>query len=190
MSNIYHAKLNINERIFEVYKEVVGIEDLLRNLFKKVSSDIEVKMIDYSYHFADLSFDEKKLVIYGRLAKVFRDKELNIFDSKEKRIHTSNVNNATDYVAFAFDVMQEIIYFCPVKSFGRKEFIEVFAELIEKSYEDIGYVKINLLLEQQKFEDSFSKIEKLRNFSAIIIPPNAGSDDIFFKKRLIKISDD
>lgn len=186
MANIYHAKLNINERIFEVYNEVVSINDLLHNLYSKINSDVTITRSNYSYNFADLSFGDKELVIYGRLAKVFDERELNVFDKKSKEIITKNVENSTDYVAFAFDVMKEEVYFCPIQSFGRKEFLDAFSQLIEVSYKEIGYVKTYLLPEDKVFESEFKKIVRLRTFTAVVIPPNAGSDNVFLRKNALQ----
>lgn len=186
LASIYHAKLNINEKIFSVYKELVNLQDLLHNLFSKINNNVKIKGSKFTYNFADLNFDNEKLVIYGRLAKVYDSKELNIFDSERKTIRTNNVKNSTDYVAFVFDVKNEKIYFCPIQTFGRKEFLDVFALLIEECYEDIGYVKIYLLTETKQFDVKFNKIERLRTFTAIVIPPNAGSDDAILKKNEIK----
>lgn len=39
MSNIYLAKLNINERIHDVYKEEVQLRELLIQLFNDIDED-------------------------------------------------------------------------------------------------------------------------------------------------------
>ena len=86
LASIYHAKLNINEKIFSVYKELVNLQDLLHNLFSKINNNVKIKGSKFTYNFADLNFDNEKLVIYGRLAKVYDSKELNIFDSERKQL--------------------------------------------------------------------------------------------------------
>lgn len=177
MAKIYFAKLNVNEHIFRVYRKEMNLQDLLFDLFSKFNDDIELRHdnSNFKYKFADLTINESKAVINGRLGKVYDEKEASVYIEKSRTIKTSSVSNATEYIAFSFDVMKEVISFIPKQTFSRKEFVDAFSKLVTKMYPEIGYLKIYLLPDTKTFDYKFSKVERLRDFSAVIIPPNSSS---------------
>ncbi|WP_271397833.1 hypothetical protein [Salinicoccus roseus] len=119
--------------------------------------------------------DEKTSVINGRLGKVYDEKETSVYIEDKRTIETNSVSNATEYIAFSFNVFEETIAFIPKQTFSRKEFVKVFSELITEIYPEIGYTKIYLLPDKDSFDSKFERVYRLREFSAIVIPPNSSS---------------
>lgn len=182
MAKIYYAKLNINEKIGEVYSNRLNLQQLLLKLYDNVTNDVEIKdeKSDIRYKFVNLNKDEKNNTIFGFLSRIHSKHIVDIYDEKENDLEDHELKNYSESVAFSFNVQKEIISFVPNQNFRKEKFIEIFKKMLEKSYENMGYINITLLVDKEKFETKFKSITKLGRFSVVLVPPN-DANDIFAK---------
>ncbi|MBM0870229.1 hypothetical protein [Staphylococcus epidermidis] len=178
MANVYFAKVNINERINEVYKNKLNLETLLINLYEKINNNTKIgdKKNDKAYKFANLNKDEKTQTIFGYLVKVYKNHTVDVFDEQNNSLHEENLRNYSEGIAFSFNVKKEIISFVPNKYFTKEKFIVIFKKMLEASYKEMGYINITLLIDNENFEMKFSKIDRLGRFSVVLVPPNDAKD--------------
>lgn len=180
MAKINFAKLNINQRINEVYENKTNLDSLLINLFQRIKSGVEVgdKESNSTYKFANLNKDEKTHTIFGYLVKVYKNRIVDVYDNQSKTLSEQQLPNYSESIAFSFNVKKEIISFVPNQYFNNKKFLRIFKLMLEASYKEMGYINITLLIDKDNFEKKFNKIERLGKFSVILVPPN-DAEDVF-----------
>ncbi|MBH9582054.1 hypothetical protein WER97_07765 [Staphylococcus felis] len=179
MSNIYYAKFNVNEDIFNIYKNYKKLSDILEyvllNMDSKNSYRDEKEKTKYKFY--RLNKDFEKNIIFGWLLKIYDEENFNIFDESYEKLDDVTLKKVSYAIPFSFNLNTEIIAFVPKQKFGYKNFIDKFKLLFENNLPEVGYVNITMLVDKKSVEQKFIDIDKMNLFTAVIVPPN-GSEDI------------
>lgn len=175
MSTVYFAKFNINEKIYDVYEKKESLDELLSIIYQGMSSDLEltevVKKKEVNYKFIQLNKDPETLVVNGRIVAFAPGTHITYNREKDDVIETSDDSKAT-YITFSFDIKSETIGFVPKFDFGRKQFLDRFKSLIEKSIPEVGEVEIFLETDLQALNEKIEKFKHIDEVSLSLIPPN------------------
>ncbi|WP_175287288.1 DUF4747 family protein [Salinicoccus roseus] len=180
MAKIYQAKMNVNEKIFEVYSKKIRLDDLLDELYGKINSNVIVEepRFEIKYKFINVNRDSKRHIVNGVLIRIHKEKQIDIYEEDEDDISEERIKRFSEKVPFSFDVQREVVSFVPSNTFRKERFIDVFRQLLEEAYPKMGTINITLLTDQEAFERKYNRIKRLGKFSAVIVPPN-GADDLF-----------
>lgn len=176
---VYFAKFNINEKIYEVYKKEGMLNELLNTVFREMNTDIELvevkKNKTTNYKFIQLDKNSDEFIVNGRLVAYAPGTHVSYDSEKDDVIETKD-NKKASYVTFSFDTRKEIIGFVPKQSFGRKQFIERFTELIEKTVPEVGEVEIILENDKQLINEKLNVLSHINEIVVDLIPPNNDKD--------------
>lgn len=175
MSDVYFAKFNINEEIYEVYSDKTLLEKLLFKIYTSLRTDLSINDGDGTYKFTTLDKNPDTLVINGRLVKYGPGTHISYDEDADDIIETLDEKKAS-YITFCFDVQNEIIGFVPKRDFGHKQFLQRFKRLIEAS-SDIGEVQLFLETDTDKLEERIKFLEKVNEITVRLIPPNDDKED-------------
>lgn len=178
MSNIYLAKLNINERIHDVYKEEVQLRELLIQLFNDIDEDKVIinETTEVKYKIVDIEKDPDEFTIKGRFIRIYKTIDQDFYDPNKDELTQKELENSAEYVAFTFYVLREIIAFVPKQKFTRQQFLERFTDFIEKCSPNIGKINLQIRYDKEALEEKYKKIATLREISVVIVPPNGDKD--------------
>ncbi|MFV9833443.1 hypothetical protein ABOZ80_15735 [Bacillus stercoris] len=177
MATVYFAKFNINEKIYEVYKEKENITQLLNKIYSKITTDVELqenvkkKITNYKF----ITLDKKEGVINGRLVAYAPGTHVSYDDEKDDVIETQDNKKAT-YITFSFDIHKEIIGFVPKNDFGRNQFIDRFKNLVQKMVPEVGEVEIFLESDKQALDEKLKVFKLVQDITIELIPPNNDKD--------------
>ncbi|UQZ76836.1 hypothetical protein C2I17_21085 [Niallia circulans] len=175
MSTVYFAKFNINEKIYDVYDGKIKLEELLKKIYLEMDTELELQDIyrkkESNYKFIQLDKDPDKFVVNGRLVAYAPGVHVSYDEETDNIIETKDNKKAT-YVTFSFDVMKETVGFVPKVDFGRKQFIERFASLIEHQIPEIGEIEVILESDKEILNDKLKKIHHVDEVVINLIPPN------------------
>ncbi len=179
MANIYQAKFNINEDIFNVYKGYKDIRDILHYILLNMDSKkyIKDKKNSTKYRFYRLNRDYERNIIFGWVLKIYDEENFNIYIEKAEQLNDVTLKQVSYSIPFSFNLNNKIISFVPKQKFGYKEFINIFKQLFESELPEVGYVNINMKVDEESANQRFSELERMNLFTAVIVPPN-GSQDI------------
>lgn len=204
MSKLYFAKMNISDKIFDVYDGKEKIEDLLGVIFSKINTKksilvkngqvftdtgtkIEVDRNDLSKKEDEFEEVRKSKIKFLTIDKVNSDRcisgylgeiaaeERSTYDAEKDGISSELVENALDFVTFYFDVNKEILAFTTTLKLSRKKVLEYFESLI---YE-LSEVGVRFVLETDS--EAFNK--KIKSFNLVsklevkLFPPNGQQED-------------
>ncbi|MFG0217251.1 hypothetical protein ACFU8X_29800, partial [Brevibacillus porteri] len=125
MADVYFAKFNINEEIYEVYSDSTLRDKLLLKLYSSLVTNFSINDKDGTYKFTTLDKNPDTLVINGRLVKYGPGTHVSYDENADDIIETLDEKKAA-YVTFSFDVQNEIIGFVPKRDFGFKQFLQRF----------------------------------------------------------------
>lgn len=178
MAKIYQAKMNINQKISDVYSNKLNLEFLLNELYEKINSNIEIyeEKNEVRYKFVQVHRDYKRSVVFGRLVKIHKERVVDIYQENEDDLADQTLKNYSESVPFSFNVRKEIISFVPNQYFRKERFIDIFRKILEKTYPDMGYINITILTDKEEFNKKFASIKSLGRFSAVLVPPNQADD--------------
>jgi hypothetical protein len=175
VSTVFFAKFNINEKIYEVYDGKVSLDDLLKKVFLGMETDIEleetVNKKTTNYKFITLDKDPDSFIVNGRLVAYAPGVHVSYDEETDNVIETHDNKKAT-YVTFSFDIRRETIGFVPKNDFGRKQFIDRFAQLIENLIPEVGEIELILEKDKQLLNEKISTINHVEEIRIHLIPPN------------------
>lgn len=205
MSKLYFAKMNVSDKIFDVYDDTIKLDDILDKIFSEIDTKksilvkngqvytdtgekVEVDKNDLSKKEDEPEKDERKSRIkFLTIDKVNSDKcisgflgeiaaeERSTYDAENDDISSELVENALDFITFYFDIDKEILAFTTTLKLSRKKVLEYFECLI---YESSDFT-VRFVLET----DSEAFTEKIRNFKLVsklevkLFPPNGQQED-------------
>lgn len=178
MANIYMAKLNVNEKIHDVYDDKIKLRTLLVNLFKDIDESKVVvnENTGVKYKIVNLEKDPQNYIIRGRFIRIYESLEQDFYDEKEDQLTQRVLENPADYIAFTFYVLREIIAFVPKQKFSRQHFLKIFGDFLSKSSEQLGEVNLQIKFDNDTIDKKFSRIKNLKEISVVIVPPNGDRD--------------
>lgn len=178
MANIYIAKLNVNEKIYEVYKNEIQLSKLLKNLYYNLDDKkiLENEFNEVRYKIVDIEKDPENFIISGRFLRIFKSQTQDFYDSDKDTVVEKALGDKAEYVPFTFYVKREIIAFVPKQTFTRKQFLKIFKEFITYSYPEIGEVDLQIKYDNASIDKKFKKIKVLKKVEVVIVPPNGDED--------------
>lgn len=179
MANIYQAKFNINEDIIKVYKKEKNLSNILYSILLDLDSKKYIfdKKNKIKYRFYKLNKDYERNIIFGWILKIYGEEKFNIYIEDGEELDDIKLKEVSYSVPFSFNLNTEIISFVPKQNFGFRQFINIFKELFESELPEVGYVDIQMKVDEVTADEKFNKITSMNKFVAVIVPPN-GSEDI------------
>ena len=164
MANIYIAKLNVNEKIYEVYNNKIQLSKLLEGLYSELDDKkiIENKINEVRYKIVDIEKDPQNFIITGRFLRIFKSQTQDFYDSNQDTVVEKELGDKADYIAFTFYVKREIIAFVPKQTFTRQQFLNIFKDFITYSYPEIGEVNLQIKYDNASIDEKFNKIKILK----------------------------
>lgn len=205
MSKLYFAKMNVSDKIFDVYEGTIKLDDLLDKIFDEISTKkyirvkngqvitdtgekVEIDKDDLSKKNDEPEEEKRKgRIKFLTIDKINSDRcisgflgeigaeERSTYDAEKDGISSELVPNALDFVTFYFDVSKEILAFTTTLKLSRKKVLEYFECLI---YE-LSAVSVKFVLET----DSEAFTRKIQSFDLVskmeikLFPPNGQQED-------------
>lgn len=178
MANIYIAKLNVNEKIYEVYNNKIQLSKLLEGLYSELDDKkiIENENNEVRYKIVNIKKDPQNFIITGRFLRIFKSQTQDFYDSNQDTVVEKELGDKADYIAFTFYVKREIIAFVPKQTFTRQQFLKIFKDFITHSYPEIGEVNLQIKYDNASIDEKFNKIKVLKKVEVVIVPPNGDED--------------
>lgn len=205
MSKLYFAKMNVSDKIFDVYEGNIKLDDLLDKIFAEISTKKYIRVkngqvitdtgekVDIDKNDLSKKNDEPEeekregRIKFLTIDKINSDKcisgflgeigaeERSTYDAEKDDISSELVPNALDFVTFYFDVSKEILAFTTTFKLSRKKVLEYFECLI---YE-LSAVSVKFVQET----DSEAFTRKIQSFDLVskmeikLFPPNGQQED-------------
>lgn len=191
MPYVYFAKININSKIFDVYKERVSADDILKELFDNIDQEKRLKVDEKDniwVKFINIEKDYDKNFIAGRVLQIFED-DIEIYDEKCDDTTPLPSKNLARTITFFFDLRYEIIAFTTSQRFSKKKVVEYFQKLIN-SYSKITF-EVFLLQDRDLIYNKIKAFKKISKINIVLIPPNSNKDEFIelFPKNYEEISE-
>ena len=188
---LYHAKLNLNSHIFDVYNKKISLVDVMNNVerhfkegimyTKKVSrlnpETNELIEVEEEYKLRDV-FNIGKREIVGRIGReslVYVNQE-----NSQKELIRKPIENI-EVIDFYLDLDKEVVVFNTRVRFKFKQFVEAFENILNLSQQKGKRFefRVALITDHLDFNDikaELSKIKKIKSLEISIIPPNPDND--------------
>lgn len=190
MPKLYLAKVNLNSKIFSVYKDETDIGQVLKEVFDKISveeryivskrgtyrdasGNIRTYRKKSEYTFAELR--KSDMVITGMLLRKFTkpNEEVNEFEDKVETV----IKEESIGIRFYFDVNKEMVAFCERQCFGYNQFTNAFNQLLNRCVKGYEFETF-LQKDRNKLEEKIKELYKITRVRAVLIPPNPNSKGI------------
>ena len=178
MANIYFAKININSKIYDVYKNPETATLILKELFAALDQDKRLRPNNDNsvwIKFINLEKDYDNFTVAGRLVKIFDD-DIEIYDSKKDNIAPLTTKELAKSVTFYIDMRNEMVAFTTTKLLGRKQFIDFFKELIN-SYSDENKFEVFIITNKDTLKLQLKNFKKVSKAEVTLVPPNSNEDE-------------
>ena len=190
MPLLYLAKVNLNSRIFEVYKKNLSIEEVCVEIYKTLSNGIEYtddekkKYTDtygnLAYYSRDIKYSFQEIIkhdniIMGKLVKTFNKATETLNEISQKMVTTYNRESVS--ISFYYDVYKELITFCERQSFGYLQFSKAFSNMLNICMPMYEF-EIFLQKDRNLLDEKLKNIKVVQRVKARLIPPNSNEDDI------------
>ena len=177
MAYMYFAKVNVNDEIFNVYDDPKVLQTLLVKLMGCInnSTKIDLPKDKGIIKFITIEKDAGKMVVYGRLVKVFKD-DIKVYDPKKDDVEDLPTDKLARSATFFFDVEREIVGFTTGQYFGYKQFCSFFELLINACMGKSAF-KVFLLKDEELFKEKLKYFNKITKINVIMIPKNPGRSD-------------
>lgn len=202
MSLMYLAKVNLTDRIFDVYEKKLNLTDVKRTMYAEINEDKKysttynskykdamgnlIKVVQHSkYRFKELSKIENN-IITGKMVRTF-NKPTEKIGGDGKVYQAFNEENVSIY--FYFDCNNELIAFSERQSFGYNQFMTAFNFILNQNSE--GY-KFEIFLQKDTdvLQEKIRSLKTIRSIRATLIPPNSNDEDLEeFRRSLQYIQD-
>lgn len=175
MANVYFAKFNINDEIYEVYADNSLREKILHKIYQGLNTKFSIQDNEGTYKFITLDKNADNYLINGRIVHYGPGTHVT-YDPDKDDVTESLDDKKASYVTFSFDVKNEIIGFVPKRDFGFKQFIKRFKSLVEKSAE-VGEIQIFLETDTELLTERLKNLERVSEITVRLIPPNDDRED-------------
>jgi hypothetical protein len=190
--------MNINEQIYEVYKEEKKIQKLLDTIYNGINREVQVSDFEIEennkiaenhdgvenkddlnnetkgrYKFFDLEKFENG-IIHGRFGYIKAGTHAS-YDPDNDTVKEEFDQNKIDYITFYFDLDKEALAFTTSQSL---KYSKIFAgmEAIIKKGTSIG-VSFKLETDITTFKKEIKKIHTLKKINVSLVPPNGARQD-------------
>jgi len=191
MPLMYLAKINLNSDIFEVYNNKLNIDNVLDEIYNKISEDktyTEVKLKEFTnslgnkikyektskYNFAELKKDNDSKIITGKLVRTY-NRPTEDFNEKGKLIDVYEEEHVGIY--FYFNVRNELVAFSMRQAFGYNQFTDAFNNLLNMMIEKYHF-EMFLKKDGNLLTDKLKSLKKIKRVTATLIPPNANEEEL------------
>lgn len=177
MAYMYFAKVNINDEIYEVYKNTNKLQNILDNLMYSFNTGeiVDLPKSKGSIKFITVEKELDQRYIYGRLIKVYKD-ELQYYDDANDDLTDLPTDKLVRSATFYFDLKTEIVAFTTTQFFGPKQFCLFFEMLINKCVGEERF-KVFLLKDADNFKEKLKQFKKITEVNVTIVPKNPGREN-------------
>lgn len=192
MPYMYVSKVNYNSKIYDVYNKNIKIEDILDEVFNKLTNNKSIKynkdaiytyedvrgikckkLVTEEYFFNNLEKNEEDKTILGTIIRQY-PRYSERFDDELGELISQTIVEASE-IRFYFDVKNELIAFCTRNKFGYNQFNEAFKYLLEISCSNQGF-EVFLKKDQNKVQEAINNFKRIDKIVATVIPPNANNE--------------
>ena len=191
MSIMYLAKINLNSRIFDVYRDELKISDVTDRVYKKFNME-EVFSNTSNEKYTDsmgntkryvrkseyriVELDKKEnMVITGKIVRAFNKLTEKFNKVSNKMEHITVEESASIY--FYFDTKREMITFCERQSFGYNQFMKAFNAILNKCVPEYEF-EVFLEKDPNLLEAKIKSLKVVNKIKATLIPPNSNEEDL------------
>lgn len=178
MPNIYFAKLNINSKIYDVYKNPNLADEILKKLFISLDQDKKLKPDNEKsvwIKFINLEKSYTNYTVAGRLVKIFDD-DIEVYDSRKDDVSPLSTKELAKSVTFYLDLKNEIVAFTTSKLLGRKQFVEFFRDLIN-SYSDENKFEVFVINNKYTLKEQLKNFKVISKADILLVPPNSNEEE-------------
>lgn len=182
MANLYFAKMNVNNKIYEVYANKGLLPRLQQDIFLGISPSVEIYDDNGGrYKFFDLDKpDDTSLTITGNLGYIKAGVHSSYDPESDDAINITD-KNKLEYITFYFDVQHEILAYMTLPVLNRKKVLSMFSDLIlkgTKSYEKDG-IDVEFIPESNlnELNNELRKFQHLSKVEVKLVPPNGDKED-------------
>ena len=182
MAKLYFAKMNVNDKIYEVYANEGLLSKLKQDIFLGISAKEQVYDDEGGrYKFFDLDKpNDTSLTITGNLGYIKEGVHSSYDQDSDDAINITDKNKLV-YITFYFDVEHEILAYMTVPVLSRKKVLSVFTKLISegtKRYEENG-IGVEFMPESNltNLDVELRKFQHLSKVEIKLVPPNGDAKD-------------
>lgn len=182
MAKLYFAKMNVNNKIYEVYANKNLLPRLQENIFLGISSKEQIyDNKGGRYKFFDLDKpNDTSLTITGNLGYIKAGVHSSYDSNSDDAIDITD-KNKLEYITFYFDVQHEILAYMTLPVLSRKKVLSVFSELILKGTEKYEKDGIDVeFMPESNLNDLEKELQKFQHLSKVevkLVPPNGDKED-------------
>lgn len=175
--HLYAAKISINENLF-----TKPLEELKPFFFDGiVTTGIFIGLYKSLWSFLDTSVIEidRRVFIVGRVVRA-KDETTKIVDTVNAKVKRGSVENVASWSNFLFDYETEIVIFEErIGRISKKQFVEVFKQLIQINAPQLGEIKYKFLPAADNLRAELRKFNHIHYARFELIPANWDDDDEF-----------
>lgn len=180
MAKLYFVKMNINNKIYEVYNNKHLLPKLLQSIFLGISTEEEINDEKGGrYKFFDID-KRDDMTLTGYLGYIKSGVHSSYDPDTDDAIDITD-KNKLEYITFYFDVQHEILAYMTVPVLGKKRVPLVFSKLIlegTKKYEERGiFVEFMPISNSESLDKAFKQFKQLSKIEVNLVLPNGDKKD-------------
>jgi len=175
MATIYFAKMNINEQIYDIYKDPKLLSQLLTTIYANLGPNTSVyDEFGGRIKLFDLDKNEDNTTIIGNMGYI-KEGEHSSYDSANDTAIDVEDPNKLEYLIFYFDVHQEMLAFTTSPKMRQKSVLSNMARLIKKT----TGVGVEFMLEPNvdELDSRIREFAVLKKLKVKLVPPNGDKTD-------------
>lgn len=175
MATIYFAKMNINEQIYDVYKDPKLLPELLTTIYAKLSAGTSIyDRFGGRIKLFDLDKNEDNTTIIGNMGYI-KEGEHSSYDPDNDTAVDVEDPNKMEYLIFYFDVHKEMLAFTTSPKMRQKAVLANMTSLIKKTT-DVG-VEFMLEPNVDELDTRIREFSVLKKLKVKLVPPNGDKTD-------------
>lgn len=180
MAKLHFVKMNINNKIYEVYANKDLLPKLLQDIFLGISAKEQI-YDDKGGRYKFFDIDKKDdMTITGNLGYIKAGVHSSYDPNTDDAIDITD-KNKLEYITFYFDVEHEILAYMTLPVLNTKKVPMLFTRLIKegtKNYEDDGIVvEFMPISNSENLDRELKKFKHLSRIEAKLVPPNGDKAD-------------
>jgi len=178
---IYFAKVNVNSKIYDLYRDPKQLDGILDRLITRVDQKRQINITkDKCFiKFISLECDVERRYIGGRIVKIFED-DIQMYDEASDDIKPLPTEKLARSVAFFFDLRTERVAFVTGRYFGYQQFCNYFKILLD-DYDGETEYEVYLEKNADLLREKIKMIKKVLRVDICLVAPNCCSQLIIAK---------
>lgn len=174
MSKLFFSKMNINDEIYQVYEGEVQLNDLLNEIYEKLTNKASLpEDRGGRYKLFDIDKFENN-IIQGRLGYIKAGVHSSYDPDNDTAIDIED-KNKMEYITFYFDVQNEMFVYTTTPVLTSKT-VRLMLENLIKVSTNIG-VKFIMESNISALEQELRKFDVLKKVILDVVPPNGDKNE-------------